>query len=61
MGLFRGLTVVLIGFFAISLLKGDNLESIKKIPLIGELISNNVEKYTPEIVTIAIALVSSII
>lgn len=61
MGLFRGLTVVLIGFFAISLLKGDNLESVKKIPLIGELIGNNVEKYKPEIVTIAIALVITVI
>ena len=61
MGLFRGLSVVLIGFFAISLLKGNNLESIKKIPLIGELIGNNVEKYKAEIVTIAIALVITII
>ena len=60
MGLFRGLTVVLVGFFAISLLK-NNMESVEKIPLAGKLVSENVDRYRAEIIVIAIALVISIL
>ncbi len=60
MGLFRGLTVVLVGFVAISLLK-NNIETIEKIPFIGKHISDNVEKYRAEIIVVAIAIVLMII
>jgi|TARA_Y100000389_G_scaffold199406_1_gene237720 hypothetical protein len=60
MGLFRALTVVLIGFFSISLLNSKN-EIIKKFPVIGPIIDQNVEKYKPEIIVILIALVFLII
>ena len=60
MGLFRGLTVVLVGFFAISLLK-NNMESVEKMPLVGKLVSENVDRYRAEIIVIAIAIVISIL
>ena len=55
MGLFRGLTVILIGFAAIGLLKKK--EYVKDIPLLGPLLVNNVDKYKQEIIVIIIALV----
>lgn len=60
MGLFRGLTVVLVGFFVISLLK-NNMESVEKVPLVGRMVSENVERYRAEIIVVAIALVIAII
>ena len=60
MGLFRGLTVVLVGFFIISLLK-NNMESVEKVPFVGRMVSENVERYRAEIIVVAIALVIAII
>lgn len=60
MGLFRGLTVVLVGFFIISLLK-NNMASVEKVPFVGTMVSENVERYRAEIIVVAIALVIAII
>jgi hypothetical protein len=53
MGLFRGLTVILIGFLAISLLK--KRDNFKNVPVIGPLLHDNIDKYKEEIVVIMIA------
>ena len=55
MGLFRGLTVILIGFLAISLLK--KRDNFKHVPVIGSLLHDNIDKYKEEIVVIMIAFV----
>ncbi len=55
MGLFRGLTVILIGFVAIGLLK--KTEYVEKVPLIGGILSDNLEKYRQEILVVIIAFV----
>ena len=55
MGLFRGLTVILIGFLAINILK--KRENIQNIPLIGQPLHDNLDKYKEEIVVIMIAFV----
>jgi hypothetical protein len=55
MGLFRGLTVVLIGFLAISLLK--KRDSFKNVPVIGQLLHDNIDKYKEEIVVLMIAFI----
>ena len=53
MGLFRGLTVILIGFLAINILK--KRENIQNIPLIGQPLYDNLDKYKEEIVVLMIA------
>lgn len=55
MGLFRGLTAILVGFLAISLLK--KRDNFKNIPVIGPLIHDNIDKYKEEIVVLMIAFV----
>ena len=60
MGLFTGLTVVLVGFFTISLLK-NNMNSVEKMPFVGKMVSENVDKYRAEIIVIAIAIIISLL
>tara|TARA_B100001093_G_scaffold467379_1_gene486520 strand:- start:436 stop:618 length:183 start_codon:yes stop_codon:yes gene_type:complete len=56
MGLFRSLTVLLVGFFAIMLLN-KNKALVKNIPILGPYIDKNVDAYRAEIIIALIAIV----
>lgn len=57
MGLFRALTVILVGMFSISLLKSDNIQKLP-LPYLNKFLDEKiVKKYKPEIVVILIAIV----
>ncbi len=55
MGLFKSLTVLLVGFFGIFML--NKRDSLKSIPIFGDFVHKNVDKYKAELIVIFIALV----
>ena len=56
MGLFKALTIMLIGFFVLSMLN-SNIDTVEKIPIIGPFIKKHIAKYKTEIIISIIALV----
>ena len=55
MGLFKALTVLLVGFFGIFML--NKRDSLKSIPVLGDFVHKNVDKYKAELIVAFIALV----
>ena len=56
MGLFRSLTVLLVGFFAIMILN-KNKALVKNIQILGHYIDKNIDTYRAEIIVALIAIV----
>lgn len=54
MGLFKALTVLLAGFFGIFIL--NKRDSLKSIPIFGDFIHKNLDKYKAELIVAFIAL-----
>jgi hypothetical protein len=56
MGLFKALTIMLIGFFTLSMVN-SNIDTVEKIPIIGPFIKKHIGLYKTEIIISIIALV----
>ena len=56
MGLFKSLTIMLIGFFTLSMVNSQK-KTVEKVPIIGPFINKNVDTYKAEIIISVIAIV----
>lgn len=56
MGLFKALTIMLIGFFTLSMVN-SNIDTVEKIPIMGPFIKKHIANYKTEIIISIIALV----
>jgi len=55
MGLFKALTVLLVGFFGIFIL--NKRDTVKSIPIFGEFIHKHIDKYRAELIVAFMAIV----
>lgn len=55
MGLFKALTVLLVGFFGIFIL--NKRDTVKSIPLVGDFVHKHIDKYRAELIVAFMALV----
>lgn len=55
MGLFKALTVLLVGFFGIFIL--NKRDTVKSIPLVGDFVHRNIDKYRAELIVAFMAIV----
>ena len=55
MGLFKALTVLLVGFFGIFIL--NKRDTVKSIPIVGDFVHKNIDKYRAELIVAFTAIV----